>query len=459
MRYQLKSNESLYFLHIPKTAGTSFTAILDNFFDFDDIYSEQVWHKLLQDKNRSFLQCKLIRGHFGYGLYHILPRKPLYITMLRHPIERTISFYDHMCLEPIRNNWVSEDFLSGINSLSDIFNDGRKALVFSNNQVRHISIDLKIPKILENKNIEKFRLEEFHEFIHSDISEEKMLRLAMEQLSHFVYFGIVEKFEKSLSLLYYTFGWKPLRHVRKLMVAPRKTNKTAINEKTLEKITEYNKLDNQLYEYAINLFEQRYNDMIDYLKNHYYESSLENLDEENLMFELLDRHYKENFSNLEPRKKENIEFNFKQRLFGNGWYYREFTSDQKEHAFRWTGPENISTIDLPLATKSDYKIIFRVIGKASDTILDGLRLRVNNTPIQLTKSNSNDDNPIFKGVTPVIFEGVIPRSAVEIQNKFSHFVFHTDHTIENITYSYLYANELRKIGIALDSIRIQRLNR
>jgi len=42
---KLKDDDIAHYLHIPKTAGTSFIATLDSFFDYNSIYAEKVWHE------------------------------------------------------------------------------------------------------------------------------------------------------------------------------------------------------------------------------------------------------------------------------------------------------------------------------------------------------------------------------------------------------------------------------
>lgn len=93
---KLKDDDIVYYLHIPKTAGTSFIATLDSLFDYNSIYPEKVWHELLKKPPNDLGKYKLIRGHFGYNVLPLLHKKPIYLTMLRDPIERTISQYEHI---------------------------------------------------------------------------------------------------------------------------------------------------------------------------------------------------------------------------------------------------------------------------------------------------------------------------------------------------------------------------
>ena len=127
--YDLDEN-IVYFLHIPKTAGTTLISIIDDHFNLESILHEQVWNKLLLKMPETFSQFKLIRGHFGYGLYRILPKKPLFLTMLREPVDRTLSFYEHIRRDPISNNWVDKDFLDLKEEISDLLEDPQRKKLF-----------------------------------------------------------------------------------------------------------------------------------------------------------------------------------------------------------------------------------------------------------------------------------------------------------------------------------------
>ena len=127
--YNLKKNDILYFLHIPKNAGTSLIAILENYFDLNSIFQGKYWQNLILHKPKNFSKLRFFRGHFGYGLHRILQRKPIYITMLRDPVERTLSDYYHIRRDP--TFWHDNRFYS-TKSISNLLDDPEKGkMLFS----------------------------------------------------------------------------------------------------------------------------------------------------------------------------------------------------------------------------------------------------------------------------------------------------------------------------------------
>jgi len=85
--------EIVYFLHIPKTGGTTLRQFLEDQFHYDFILRPETWSELLKSKKTDLNNFRFIRGHFGISLNQILNQKPACLTMLRNPIERSISFF------------------------------------------------------------------------------------------------------------------------------------------------------------------------------------------------------------------------------------------------------------------------------------------------------------------------------------------------------------------------------
>ena len=84
-----------YFLHIPKTAGTSVKAWLQAQGGFC-ICPDSLWSQLLRREREALGNYDLFAGHFYTSLAGYLHRDLSSFTFLRHPVERSISHYLHI---------------------------------------------------------------------------------------------------------------------------------------------------------------------------------------------------------------------------------------------------------------------------------------------------------------------------------------------------------------------------
>jgi hypothetical protein len=95
----MKPEGCLIFVHIPKTAGTSFNAALVAQYAPDN-YKVGVWDQrtrsiaeffALPESERRQLTC--VHGHMPYGLHTAIPGEHTYISIFRDPVERVLSWY------------------------------------------------------------------------------------------------------------------------------------------------------------------------------------------------------------------------------------------------------------------------------------------------------------------------------------------------------------------------------
>ena len=86
----------LYFLHIPKTAGSSITDWLTQCVGPTGTCPAKTWDQLVELGTSDLLKYRLFTGHFGWGFDAVIGR-PLHVfTVFRDPLERTISHYRHV---------------------------------------------------------------------------------------------------------------------------------------------------------------------------------------------------------------------------------------------------------------------------------------------------------------------------------------------------------------------------
>lgn len=297
LKFNLKEDDILYYLHIPKTAGTTLIESLKKHFPSDSILEPQSWKQLSHNMPNDFSNFRLVKGHFGYAVYRILPKKPVYITVLREPEEVVISHLKMLRRQqtPRRRFNISEnDTISEL-----ILRPVIKGLL--NPQAHWLVADLDVislTKGLDLKLLDKFLLEDQAEFMLSHISDKKLLEIAKERLSKFAFVGIVERFEESLFLLHYIMGWRPIRNIVQLNPTPTKIEEE-LSKEAINLLKERTKVDKELYKFAEQIFENRFSQMVKELKEKHYESRFDNMAKSDVVYEMLKKHYIENFGRKE----------------------------------------------------------------------------------------------------------------------------------------------------------------
>ena len=91
----------LYFLHIPKTAGMSVTALLESwvtrFFCSHDAVCRSIdLYDIVRNHWEKIRDYRFFRGHMGYQLVPLLGAPVEIIVVLRHPFDQVHSLYKHI---------------------------------------------------------------------------------------------------------------------------------------------------------------------------------------------------------------------------------------------------------------------------------------------------------------------------------------------------------------------------
>ncbi len=245
----------LVFLHVPKTAGTSFTAVLDARFREEEICPAYYWKELFAIPRERLQAYRLVRGHFEYAVTELL-RDVRIITMLRDPVARTVSHYRYMATlahHPLR------EVFAGV-PLPELLEDPEIGRQMVNPQVYYFGRDLDLEVLRRNLAPEG---PEIYPWDNRPGQRELSLERARERLATAAFVGLQERFDDSLLLLAETFGWNPPAESTRLNVTPGRSKKDGIPGEWLEAARARNDLDMALYTFATELFEARYRAMVE----------------------------------------------------------------------------------------------------------------------------------------------------------------------------------------------------
>ncbi|MBE9177867.1 sulfotransferase family 2 domain-containing protein [Oculatella sp. LEGE 06141] len=437
-QYNLKEEDVFYFCHIPKTAGMTFRTIVEDYFDCKDICPATLTAQVADISPEALQTYKLFRGHLAFvDLHSLLPNKNFVnVTVLREPVSRVISHYEYIRRTPGDPHYAA---------------------------VKNMTLEEYTTKMTAGrvgKNIQTYYLAKTAKFDIERVPPDEAFEIAKESLKKFAYVGLLERFQDSLFLLSYIFGWKPILNSRKENAAKSKTPREQLPAGTLEVIQEHSQLDIQIYEYAKEIFNERFTDMTQNLLSRYASPSDDSLvlnaiatsaepPAEPLPFEtlrhLLENHYEQRYLEQQVPVADAVCYDFCEPLKGTGWHRRECPRDGL--AYRWMGPGTVSTLDLPVTTTGDRIVEFRVICTwvTGADVLDGLTLEVNGHPIELGVLHSDLGERILRGK--------LSQTLLDTGKVFTEFKFQIDRVISLKDANPL-GNDARLVGLAINSVNV-----
>lgn len=225
----VKGEDPLVFVHVPKTAGTSFETLLKDRFSPKETCSMLYYYEIGTSKPLKWIfSHKFIWGHFFYSQIKSTPYKK--ITFVREPIQRVLSEHRY---------WMKYFVLPkkdlNVCYKGHFLPPGDPLYTMTNHQCLFLSsFDPRDPTI----------------------SIEQHLRSACSNLEkEFFFVGIADELEASIYSLYALMGWE------KPSTIPHMIPTTELIEEypqeLLDTIAKRNWADIQLYEFAKKLFADR----------------------------------------------------------------------------------------------------------------------------------------------------------------------------------------------------------
>lgn len=237
MRSRPTPKGSTIFLHIPKTAGaTIFYGPMLRQYRPEEVYN----HGLIRSNDlNEFLSLprerkdaiRLLHGHMAFGLHEQLKPPVQYVTILREPTERTISYFYYQF--GLLNRSMAQ-VESAERGLEAFVNEGTAFLHTDNGQTRLLCGEAHVP--------------------FGQVTRE-MLETAKKNLdTYFTVVGLTEDFLRTLFLMKVRFGWKKHVYFRSRHVNKARPKREHTEESPYRAIRDHNQLDMELYDYGRSLF-------------------------------------------------------------------------------------------------------------------------------------------------------------------------------------------------------------
>jgi hypothetical protein len=237
-RHRLTDADLVYFVHIPRTGGTTLHELLASRFPADRSRKGGSRRDVALDLRRThpgeLAGLRLMSGHHDTNVTALLGRRPIFVTLLREPIARTMSWYEILKRMPehaLHRAACTMTFLEFLRTPD--------AAAEANRQTRQIAGAMDAPAG------------------RSLPSGGSLLDLARECLSDFAFFGLRERYDDSLRLLAHTFHWRPFDRPPLLNPSGAVNHRLRLGARELELVQERNVLDLELWAYARRLFRDR----------------------------------------------------------------------------------------------------------------------------------------------------------------------------------------------------------
>ncbi len=222
MSQSFTNDTTIAFVHIPKTAGLTFRAIL----------------------NASIPANQLKMDHRGILSFDELEPPCAFVTFLRNPVNRFISEYFFSAISKPNfsayhyrlNKHITKNNLS-----LEAFTAEAPQLGIDNLQTRYLSMPITSHDTFPYPQVTEAHLEAARTNLEEKLS----------------YVGITERFSESLVLLKHSWN-RPLgNYVHRNRGSKKSNGQSTISDETRSLILQQNQLDMQLYEYALALFDAR----------------------------------------------------------------------------------------------------------------------------------------------------------------------------------------------------------
>jgi hypothetical protein len=400
-----RASPRLFFLHVPKTAGTSMRLYLQNQYIPDDIFPYDTLEAVAAAGADISPDYRLYQGHFRYNLRQVLPPATKALVVLREPMERTLSTLRHLQRDPAfhPDHALAKDLtvsqILRTPRLMEPHRDGQSAVLSARRDPHALIAQL-------NDAVDASRV---------DITEPTDLDLAKQRLREIEFVGTVSGLGALLQTLSRELSFHP--PVRFPLVNENRERRSDVAELPDDDIAilrDYNRQDFELYDFARDLIDQRL--------------------VEDAILSLVAR-------GTYQVADESFVLDLGGPVPGSGWDAAEGSG---QNIWRWTGGDRIFSLEVPLRADRDWQVS---LGYRSvhASVVEHLTVKLNSEPAAFV-TEMNDDLYTTR-VT-------VPRDSLEHARGVCRIVFDTGEPRLATTFGHA---DARRLAFAVSTVRFDSL--